>query len=275
MKSIPLEDQFQDVIGKARRGLSLTEAQLAQKAGIPLEDVEALQAGKAERDAVHKVARVLRLDAASLLELGAASWHPKEVEMPSTFAMFNTAFDDITVNSYLVWENDGGAAVVFDTGGECSQLLETIRAHRLKVEMILLTHTHIDHVAKIDEVVNATGATVYVSGFEKLAGTTRIENGKQFTVGGLKISALLTAGHSPGGMTYVIEGLEPTVAIVGDALFSGSMGGVPPDRYAEALRANEEKIFSLPDDTIVCPGHGPLTTVGEEKQHNPFYAGRF
>ena len=241
--SIPLEDQFQDVIGKARRGLKLTESQLAQKAGVPLEAVEALQKGQVDPDATAKVAKVLGLDVPSLIELGNSSWHPDESKAPPTFAMFNTAFDDLTVNSYLVWEKEGGSAVVIDTGGDCKALLETIKTHRLKVEAILLTHTHIDHVARIDDVVNCTGAPVYVSEFEKLAGTTRIQDGKEFLVGSLKITARLTAGHSAGGTTYVVEGLSPTIAIVGDALFSASMGGVPPERYADALRANREKFF--------------------------------
>ena len=226
--SIPLEDQFQDVIGKARRGLKLTESQLAQKAGVPLEAVEALQKGQVDPDATAKVAGVLGLDVPSLLELGNSSWHPDEPKAPPTFAMFNTAFDDLTVNSYLVWEKEGGSAVVFDTGGDCKALLETIKTHQLKVEAILLTHTHIDHVARIDDVVNRTGAPVYVSEFEKLADTTRIQDGKEFHVGGLKITARLTAGHSPGGTTYVVEGLNPTIAIVGDALFSASMGACRP-----------------------------------------------
>ena len=75
-------------------------------------------------------------------------------------------------------------------------------------------------------------------------------------------------------MTYVVEGLPARFAVVGDALFAGSMGGVAPELYAASLKANRQQIFSLPDDTILCPGHGPLTTVGLEKKHNPFYAAR-
>ena len=70
----------------------------------------------------------------------------------------------------------------------------------------------------------------------------------------------------------MVEGLEPLVAVVGDALFASSMGGVPPDKYAGALHANRAHILSLPEDTVICPGHGPLTTVGLEQKHNPFYA---
>lgn len=271
---IPLEDQLQDVVGKARRGLRLTDSQLAQKAGIPLETVEALQDGKADPDAVAKIAGALELDPTALLALGRGDWHPAEAKAPATFAMFNTAYHDMMVNAYLIWEEDGGPAVAFDTGGDCKEMLAAIEKHHLKVEAILLTHTHVDHVMKIDDLVNRTGAPVYVSEFEKLADTIRIADGKEFTVGNLKITARLTAGHSPGGLTYVVEGLQPTIAVVGDALFSSSMGGVPPENYVNALSANREKIFSLPDDTIICPGHGPLTTVAEEKKHNSFYAGK-
>jgi glyoxylase-like metal-dependent hydrolase (beta-lactamase superfamily II) len=74
-------------------------------------------------------------------------------------------------------------------------------------------------------------------------------------------------------MTYVVTGLANPIAIVGDSLFSGSMGGGNVS-YQDALRNNLEKVLTLPDDTIICPGHGPMTTVSEEKVHNPFFAGK-
>jgi len=89
----------------------------------------------------------------------------------------------------------------------------------------------------------------------------------------LQIDTRLTWGHSPGGMTYVVIGLAHPIAIVGDSLFAGSMGGGNVS-YHDALRNNLEKILTLSDDTIICPGHGPMTTVGEEKAHNPFFAGK-
>ncbi len=77
----------------------------------------------------------------------------------------------------------------------------------------------------------------------------------------------------PGGTTFFVRGLDRPVAIVGDSLFAGSMGGGNVS-YADAIRNNLEKILTLPDNTVLCPGHGPLTTVGEEKTHNAFFAGR-
>jgi glyoxylase-like metal-dependent hydrolase (beta-lactamase superfamily II) len=74
-------------------------------------------------------------------------------------------------------------------------------------------------------------------------------------------------------MTFVATGLARPIAIVGDSLFAGSMGGGTVS-YKDAVRNNLEKILTLPDETIICPGHGPMTSIGEEKKHNPFFAGK-
>ena len=87
----------------------------------------------------------------------------------------------------------------------------------------------------------------------------------------MQIETRQTSGHSRGGITYVISGLPRRIAVVGDAMFAGSMGGGLVS-YQEALRTNREQILTLPDNTILCCGHGPLTTVGEEKLHNPFFS---
>ena len=274
--AIPLEDQFQDVVGKARRGLRLSESQLSQKAGVSLEDVESFQKGRSGLDgeAAHKITDVLGLDLAALRELERSAWHPGEVALPPTVAAFNVPFgSDMTVNFYLAWDREGGQAAAFDTGGDCSALLQTLRDHDLKLGAIFLTHTHEDHIADLDRLTAETDAPVYVSALEKFPGVNTVQDGETFTVGGLTITARLTAGHSPGGLTYVVTGLEPTLAVVGDALFSASMGGVGPEKYQGALAANLAHIFSLSDATVILPGHGPVTTVGSEKKHNPFYAG--
>ena len=89
----------------------------------------------------------------------------------------------------------------------------------------------------------------------------------------MKTEERLSWGHSPGGRTDVLTGLPHPIAIVGDSLFDGSMGGGNVS-YHDALQNDLEKILTLPDETIICPGHGPMTTVGEEKQHNPFFVGK-
>ena len=139
--------------------------------------------------------------------------------------------------------------------------------------MILLTHAHPDHVADLPALREKTGAHVFTPARESVPGAEMIEEGKRFRVGKIDIEARLTWGHSPGGMTYVAKGLARPVAIVGDSLFAGSMGGGNVS-YGDAVRNNLEKILTLPDETIICPGHGPMTSVGEEKKHNPFFAGK-
>ena len=135
----------------------------------------------------------------------------------------------------------------------------------------VLTHTHPDHVADLQRLKKVTGAAVFVSKLEAIPGAETFEAGHNFTLGKLSIDTRQTSGHSRGGITYVVNGLPRKIAVVGDALFAGSMGGGSVS-YADALRNNREKIMTLPDDTILCPGHGPLTTVGEEKKNNPFLA---
>jgi glyoxylase-like metal-dependent hydrolase (beta-lactamase superfamily II) len=122
----------------------------------------------------------------------------------------------------------------------------------------------------LDTLQQTSGADSYGSAAENPLGLKPLSHGDGFILGNLKIRILGTSGHTPGGLSYFIEGLQYPLVIVGDALFAGSMGGAAY-AYQEALKNNRERILSLPDHTIICPGHGPLTTVAEEKAHNPFF----
>lgn len=104
-----------------------------------------------------------------------------------------------------------------------------------------------------------------------MRGTRTFRPGDLFNAGRHFIRTRHTPGHSPGGATFVIEGHLLAAAIVGDALFAGSIGGVRGGNYGHALEAIRREILSLPDATVVCPGHGPMTTVGSERDNNPFF----
>ena len=153
-------------------------------------------------------------------------------------------------------------------------MLQVIRAHELRVELILLTHTHPDHIAALDALRAATGAEVVAPEREPVAKSKPAHAGDTWKVGGLTIEARGTPGHSPGGTTYVVNGLSAPVAVVGDALFAGSQGGMSPENYPAALAAIRREIFSLPPETVLAPGHGPLTSVALERRGNPFHAQR-
>lgn len=269
---IPLEDNFTDIIGKAQRGLGISDSQLAEEAKVSVDKVRELREGKVDEEALKRVALNLNLDASTLLASARAQWQPREQGSIEGLAQFNTRYSDMTVNAYLVWDPQSHEAVAFDTGADCSEMLKRIDDEKLGLRLILLTHAHPDHIEDLDRFTKKADAAVFISEHESAPGAQPFAEGKHFQVGKLEIEARLTWGHSPGGTTFVVHGLAHPVAIVGDSIFAGSMGGGGIS-YESAVKNNLEKILTLPDDTIICPGHGPMTTVGEEKKHNPFFAG--
>lgn len=266
---IPLEDSYADIVGKAMRGQKLADGDVAGRAGISAAAVQSLREGTFDEAAARAVAPVLGLGAAQLAAAGLKSWFPQPVEVAG-LAQFNTPYEDMTVNSYLAWDAASREAVAFDTGADCGEMLDLLQREKLTLKLILLTHTHGDHIFDLDRLREKTGAPAYVGDRESVEGAEKFAAGRAFTCGALQIESRLTWGHSPGGITYVIRGLARPVAVVGDAVFAGSMGGGGIS-YPDALATNRQEILSLPDNTVLCPGHGPLSTVGEQKQHNPFF----
>lgn len=270
MSKIPLEDNFEDIVGKVMRGSAIADGVLEFLTGVPEETIAKLKDGELDEEALAKIAPTLGLDARTLVERARGSWEPEPVELDG-LRQFNTDYDDMTVNSYLVWDDSSKDAALFDTGTDASAALALVDELGLSLRQLFLTHTHIDHImdrGRIEK--HSPEVTTLISALEPVDGATRFQVGDAFSVGTLRVSTRLTRGHSPGGTTYVIHGLEKPVAIVGDAVFAQSMGGGVVS-FHDALATNRKEIFSLSDETIICPGHGPMTTVGEEKAHNPFY----
>lgn len=266
-----LEDTFSDVVGKAQRGLGLDDRALARKAGVSEEVIARLKSGCFDEAGLVAVGGALGLDRGALVALGKGEYPIAEGTGVAGIETFTSAFDGMWVNSYLVWNPAAMTGIVFDSGTDCGPLLAFLAEHRIRVPLILLTHTHDDHVADLVRLREGTGAHVFVSAAEPLDGCETFSGDHRFKIGGLEVGTRATTGHSAGGTTYAISGLERPVAVVGDALFAGSMGG-GFFSYTDALRTNREAIFTLPDETVLCPGHGPRTTVGHEKKHNPFFA---
>jgi glyoxylase-like metal-dependent hydrolase (beta-lactamase superfamily II) len=267
MATIPLEDSFTDILGKAQRGRKLADDAVAQAAGVTVEELTRAKDGEINDATLRKLATPLGLGGDRLIASARKAWSPQPVQVAG-LAQFNTVFEDMTVNSYLAWQ--GNEAVAFDTGADCKPMVNFAKANNLQIKLILLTHTHTDHIMALDALKAATGATAHVCALEPTPGAQPFALPRIFKCGTLSIEARLTSGHAAGGITFVISGLARPVAIVGDALFAGSMGGGLVS-YSDALDNNRKNIFTLPDNTVVCAGHGPLTTIGEEKQHNPFY----
>ncbi|HEY5742760.1 MAG TPA: MBL fold metallo-hydrolase [Terrimicrobiaceae bacterium] len=267
---IPLEDNYADILSKARRGLGLDIGALSTKAGLSAEVTNQILSGSFDEPGVRALAAALDLHPDRLAAIGRTDYRPAEIALMDGLSQFNTPFQDMMVNSYLVWDPASKKAVAFDTGADCDGMLETLAARDLKLELILLTHAHGDHILELDRLRERTGAKAWISEREPVAGAQPFAVGKKFELGPLVIETRSTWGHSPGGVTYVVTGLARTIAVVGDAMFAGSMGGGGVS-YQDALTTNRQNIFSLPDETVLCPGHGPLTTVGEQKRVNPFF----
>jgi hydroxyacylglutathione hydrolase len=269
---IPLEDTYADVTAKAARGLGLDFIQLAVKRGFTRDAASAYLDGRFDEALARAVAGDLGLCPHRLAALGRGEYVPRPAPAVTGLRAFNTPFDDMTVNAYLLWDPQSRLAAFIDTGADCDAALDTLRTENLKPVAILLTHAHGDHVCELDRLVEKTGAEAWIGENEPLKGACPFPDGKIFHLGALDISTRPTPGHSPGAITYVVQGLPTPVAFVGDALFAGSMGG-PNISHAEGLASVHSQIFTLPGQTLLCPGHGPATTVAEEKLHNPFFPG--
>ena len=269
MAQIPLEDSYADIIGKAQRGLKISDDDLSKRTGISVEALTKLKSGEFDEPAARAVAPVLSLAPNALAELGNKSWYPPSHEVVGLIS-FNTTYEDMTVNSYLAFDSQTKEAVAFDTGADATPMLEFAKQNSLKIKLILLTHIHPDHIADLEKLKKESGATAHVCELEPTSGAETFKPGKVFSLGNLKIESRQTSGHARGGITFFVTGLQKPVAIVGDAIFCCSMGGGMVS-YEEALRTNRQKNFTLPNETVLCPGHGPLTTVAEQKLHNPFY----
>lgn len=268
---IPLEDGYQDILGKAQRGLSLSSEVLAREAAVPLDDYNRVRSGEFNEEIVRKVAPLLQLHPDRLVAIAKGEYHPKQHHPPG-LDRATTAFDGGTVNAYAVWDPATKEAALFDTGTDAGPLLQIVREHGLKAKYLFITHIHNDHIAELPNVIRETGVPAYVHQSTDIGGVKTFEWGRVFPLGGLTVETRQTTGHCDGGTTYVVSGpaLEVPIAVVGDALFAGSIGGGMVS-YDDALKTDRQSLFTLPDQTVVASGHGPLTTIGKEKENNPFF----
>jgi len=271
---IELEDNFSDIVGKAQRGLEISDSELAKKSGANPDAIHKVRDGQLDETTLRAIAPALNLDASALVDLAQGKWKPDPIKDLDGLAQFTTDYNGILVNAYLVWDPETKHAAAFDTGADSAPTLKLASKQDLSIKLILLTHAHPDHIADLPRLQEEAAAEVFAPAREPVPGAEKIEEGKHFQLGKIDIEARLTWGHSPGGLTFVCTGLARPIAIVGDSMFAGSMGGGSVS-YKDAVQNNLEKILTLPDETIICPGHGPMTSVGEEKRHNPFFAAKF
>jgi hydroxyacylglutathione hydrolase len=230
--------------------------------------------------------------------------HPQNPQHPGqtgahTDASPTLSLDRVTLgpfetNCYIVRQapsKPGDPCWIVDAGFDPGPLIERIRELGLKPELLILTHAHVDHIAGVDEVLRAfPGTPVLIHSAEAdwlsdpvknlglmmgmritAQGPTRtLAHNEQLRLGGTAWRILHTPGHSPGGITLHCEGAH--LAVVGDTLFAGSIGRTdfPGSDLATLETSIRERLYSLPPETTIHPGHGPSTTIAKERLSNPF-----
>jgi glyoxylase-like metal-dependent hydrolase (beta-lactamase superfamily II) len=271
-----LEDHLGDIIRKARSMSNVSSGVAARAAGLSEPELAALQdSGKPPASTkLSPLAEAIGLNPAKLENL-AKGWLPTQPDLTRWpgFRMFTSAGDDLTVNCYLVWDDVTREAALFDTGFDLGPISRTIAAESLQLRHIFITHSHHDHVAALAEVRTAYPQAKLHTHSKSAPVEHRNKPNEIVHLGGLRITHRETPGHAADGVTYLIGNWQhdaPHVAIVGDAIFAGSMGR-GNDSWDLARQKVGEQILTLPGETLICPGHGPLTTVAEEKAHNPFF----
>jgi len=271
---LPLEDAWNDVLNKAVRGVGIDDKNLAPSANIIPSKLKSILEGELPSDdTLRRLAIAVGLRPTPFLEIAHKNYKPKlfDAKSWSGVAHLPSRYMDYFVNCYLVWDVKTKEAVLFDTGTDFESIRKCVSDNGLKLSALYITHIHGDHIAILDEIVKAYQPNVFAPKFEPVSGATLIEEGAEFTLGSIKGKALLTDGHSVGHLTYVLTSSQwsAPVAIVGDALFAGSMGGGMIS-YTNLKKNVQEKILKLSPAALLCPGHGPTTTVQEENNSNPF-----
>ena len=273
--SVPLEDHIGDICRKARTQTNTSIEAATAAAGVDEALLHAFETDGIEAASVNVVAlaRLLGLGAAKAERI-AGGWEPASVDLSlwQELRMVTTA-EGFEVNSFLICDTKSKVAALFDTGWFADDIFKLIDDHYLDLQHLFITHMHGDHVAAIGPVRKRHPGVRLHSNSEHAPKEQRVDSGKSVSVGDLIVDVRLTPGHSSDGVTYVVRGWHddaPMIAVAGDAIFAGSMGKdfSTPQLAQQKIR---EEILSLPSDTLVCPGHGPLTTIVEEKENNPFF----
>ncbi|MBM4436702.1 MAG: MBL fold metallo-hydrolase [Actinobacteria bacterium] len=278
-----LEDEFGDIIAKARRGLGIERDALARSAGLAPEAVAAFEAytRRPTRDECARVAARLQLDPAALWDIAAEAWQPAQVtlDLEGGARVAPIPHPPMRVTMYVVGDAASRQALVIDPGADAPAIQRVLEQHAWEMAGILVTHADHDHVGALAAVEKERRVPVWVHADEHvrlrgvpLADVRAFEGDRALTVGPFQIQAVETFGHAAGHTAYALR----NAVFVGDSMFAGSLGRpLNAALYAGHLASVRDKILGLPPATKLFAGHGPPTTVGEERAHNPFFAGQF
>lgn len=258
-----LEDDFTYVLRKALIGHALAPSDAAARAGLTEAAVLAFLRGSFCATTARQLAPVLGLNAEAFARH--AAYQPRRCAVPGIVRL-DLPFGKEQVNCWLIQAHD--SIILFDAGFEATDLMTAVAQSCGRLpDLAFITHGHHDHVGAVPQ-LRAAGVPVHAAG---IAGTVPMAPGTTIQCGPLAIRACDLSGHATPALGFHVGGLAQPVLVAGDALFAGSMGGCgTPALYQHARLRLHEVLDPLPDATVVLPGHGPATTLGEERAANPF-----
>ncbi len=270
-----LEDHLGDIVRKARSMMNVSANVAAKAAGLTEAELSTLEESGilSKQPNFPALAPLIGLNAAKLERI-AKGWKPAEVNLSGWVELRKiTTIKDYAVNCYLVWDEISREAALFDTGWDAEPIFKLIEENDLQLKHLFITHMHEDHIAAMS-VIREKFPKIHLHSNSKSAPPQHRNRANDFVhLNNLRITNRETPGHAEDGVTYIVGNWPedaPHVAIVGDAIFAGSIGR-GNDSWDLAKEKVRENIFSLPAETLICPGHGPLTTIAEEKANNPFF----
>lgn len=262
---MPLEDEFVDVIGKARNGLELSFEDLSSSTNIDVSLLEDYESGskKPSSEEVESIAKALNLNPKALINVLNNNYQPEPFDFDQDYDELKIhhiegdAGGGYKVNAYVVSSNSD--CVIVDTGAVPDKIIGLIQEKNLNPKFILVTHGHADHIEGIDKLKDKFNIKSY--------GINQDENvveSQSIPFGDHEIFVSLTPGHSDDSVTYKFG----QFLFVGDLIFAGSLGG---GRYSyDKLLESANKVLSLPNNYFIFPGHGPVTSIKKEKENNCF-----
>ncbi len=280
MSALPLEDELGDVLDKALHCAGLNEEQLAAQAGVPVDKIHNIEDYRYEEltdDDLHRLASALRLNEVGLGALAHNRYpRPRIAGLPFCLHPLHMPFGVGVVNAYAVVDCVTGVGVLFDGGSDYEALAAVWPRAVTRIEAVFLTHPEAEHVGGITGVLRQHGlATFYGPPGNYRAEVWPLGEGETVVASGYQVTAFSTPGHCARHNCYVVrpKGVPQARALLvsGDLIFAGSLGG-GYFSCEQLLRHARRILGALPGNTVVAPGHGPMTTVDNERKYNPFLA---
>ena len=272
----PLEDELGDVLEKAMRCAELNEDALGARASVPTEKIRDACDYRYDftLDEISRLAEVLDLNEVGVAALASGHYPLPEIGgLPFCLYPLRTPYGIGVANAYLLADCGSQRGILFDTGADPAVLQQVWPAGIRHLDAVFITHAETEHMGGLAEVQRRFGPVpVFGPVGAGIPGALALEEGARMKLGILEVETLATPGHVEAHNCYLVRaaGLWSgrALLITGDILFAGSVGGA----YfcSERLKVHVKRLLALAEDTVVAPGHGPLTTIKNERTFNPF-----